>query len=55
MTWQWALSPRIASKALHGQNENELCKSAETFTLSCTVSHSSFLDEKEYSHKYIVE
>jgi hypothetical protein len=42
MTWQWTLSPRIAGKVLHGKNDNELWKSAETDTLSYTVAHSSF-------------
>ena len=46
MTWQWTLSPRMAGKALHGQNDNELWKSVKTDTFSYTVAHSSFLDEK---------
>jgi hypothetical protein len=38
MTRQWTLSPRIASKALHAQNDNELWKSGrtDTFLRSCS-------------------
>jgi len=46
MTRQWTLSPTIAGKALHVQNGNELWKSEKTDTLSYTVAHSSFSDEK---------
>jgi hypothetical protein len=42
MTLQWTLSPTIAGKALHGQNDNELWKSGKSDTLSYTVAHSSF-------------
>ena len=55
MTWQWTLSPRIAGKALHGQNDNELLKSAKTDTLSYTVSHSSFWMKREHGHKQVVK
>jgi hypothetical protein len=51
MTWQWTLSPRIAGKALHGQNDNEVWKSVKTDTLSYTVAHSSFQMKREPSHK----
>lgn len=46
MTWQGLVARESLAKALHGQNDNELFKSAKTFTLSYTVTHSSFLDEK---------
>jgi|SRR5580700_6879235 hypothetical protein len=55
MTWQWSLSPRIAGKALHGQNDNELWKSEKSDTLTYTVAHSSFSMKRERSHKHVVK
>jgi hypothetical protein len=46
MTWLWALSSRIAGKALHGQSDNALWKPVKTDTLYYTVAHSVILDEK---------
>jgi len=50
MTWQWTLGPRIAGKAFHGQNDNELWESGKTDTLSYTVAHLSFWMKREQSH-----
>jgi hypothetical protein len=46
-----ALSLRTVRKALHGKNDDDLRKSAKTFTLYCTVSHLSFWVVKEYGSK----
>ena len=54
MTWQWTLSPRIAGKALRG-NDNELWKSGKTDTLSYTVAHSSFWMKREQGLKQAVK
>ena len=48
-------NPRIAGKALRGQNDNELWKSVKTDTLSYTVAHSSFSMKREESHKLVVK
>jgi hypothetical protein len=42
------LSPRAA-------NDDDLCKTPNTFTLHCTVSHSSFWKTKEHSKKQAVK
>jgi hypothetical protein len=55
MTWQCTLSPRIAAKALHGQDDNELLKCGKTDTLSYTFAHSVILDKREQSHKRVVK
>jgi len=55
MIWQWTLSPSIAGKALHGQNDYELWESVKTDTLSYTVAHSSFWMKREHSHERVVE
>jgi len=55
MTWQWTLGPRIAGKALHELNDNELSRSAKTDTLYYTVVHLSFWMKREKSHKHVVE
>jgi DNA invertase Pin-like site-specific DNA recombinase len=49
MTRQWTLSPTIAGEALHGQNDNELCKSEKSDTLSYTVC------KREQSYKQVVK
>jgi hypothetical protein len=49
MTWQWTLGPRIAGKALHELNDNELSRSAKTDTLYYTVVHLSFWMKRENS------
>jgi len=55
MTWQWTPNPRIAGKALRGQNDNELWKSVKADTLSYTLAHSSFSMKREESHKLVVK
>ena len=55
VTWQWTLSPRIAGRALHELNDNELSRSAKTDTLYYTVAHLSFWMKREQSHKLVVK